>query len=63
MMPTDTQARIRHSCGHQRLHDMSSFLLVKLGGGQKKQAIQALTGHLKTTPCDDCRAKQERSWP
>lgn len=36
MMPTDTQARIRHSCGHQRLHDMSSFLLVKLGGGGRK---------------------------
>ncbi len=55
--------RIKHSCGHQRLHDMSSFLLVKLGGGQKKQAIQALARHLKTTPCDDCRAKQESLLP
>lgn len=25
--------RIKHACGHQRLHDMSSFLLIKLGGG------------------------------
>jgi hypothetical protein len=25
--------RIKHACGHQRLHDMSSFLLVKLEGG------------------------------
>jgi hypothetical protein len=53
--------RIKHACGHHRLHDMSSFLLLKLGGGQKKQAIRTLTAHLKTTLCDDCRAKQERS--
>jgi len=41
-MPTDTQARIRHSCGHQRLHNMSSFLLVKLGGGTKSRQYKHL---------------------
>lgn len=32
--------RIKHACGHQRLHDMSSFLLIKLGGGGGKKSRQ-----------------------
>lgn len=37
-----THKRIKHSCGHQRLHDMSSFLLVKLGGGRKNRQYRYL---------------------